>query len=69
MGTTDAWKPLHALFLLSDHTQKVGVADTTTLPPRSIFLISDGHVSEEAPTIAAIKRGLKQSRLFTFGVE
>ncbi len=69
MGTTDVWKPLHSLFLLSDHTQKVGASDTSTLPPRSIFLISDGHMSEESSTIAAIQRGIKQSRLFTLGVE
>ncbi len=60
---------MHSLHLLSDHAPKVGGADTSTLPPRSVFLISDGHVTEEAPTLDAIRRGVKKSRLFTFGVE
>lgn len=69
MGSTDVWRPLHSLYLLSDHTPKVGGVDTSTLPPRSVFLISDGHMTEEAPTLDAIRQGVQYSRVFTFGVE
>ena len=71
LGSTDVWRPLHALQLLSDtsHTHSTSLpGDTTTLPPRSLFLISDGHVTEEGSTLTAIKQGLKHFRLFTFGV-
>ncbi len=69
MGSTDVWRPLHSLHLLSDHAPNVGGTDTSTLPPRSVFLVSDGHVTEETPTLDVIRRGVKKSRLFTFGVE
>ena len=69
MGSTDLWRPLHSLYLLSDYAPKVGGADTSTLPPRSVFLVSDGHMTEEAPTLDVIRRGVKSSRVFTFGVE
>lgn len=68
MGSTDIWKPLHCLQLLSDGDTPVIGTDITTLPPRSIFLVSDGHMTEEGPTLDAIRRGTRHSRLFTFGV-
>ena len=68
MGSTDLWRPLHSLYCLSDYTPKVG-GDTSTLPPRSVFLVSDGHMTEEGPTLDVIRRGVKTSRIFTFGVE
>ncbi|XP_064404134.1 protein mono-ADP-ribosyltransferase PARP4-like isoform X3 [Halichondria panicea] len=70
MGSTDLWRPLRCLQLLSDldSTTTGGVADTTTLPPRSLFLISDGHMTEEGPTLDTIRQGVRSSRLFTFGV-
>ena len=68
MGSTDVWRPLHSLHLLSDSELSVGGVDTTTLPPRSVFLISDGHMTEEGPTLDAVRKGVKKSRLFTFGV-
>ena len=69
MGSTDMWRPLRSLLLLSDGaTSRGGVVDTSTLPPQSIFVISDGHMTEEGPTLSAIKAGLKTARLFTFGV-
>lgn len=69
MGSTDVWRPLHSLHLLSSAPPKVGGADASTLPPRSVFLISDGHMTEEAPTLDTIRRGVKNSRIFTFGME
>ena len=68
MGSTDIWKPLHCLQLLSDEDASMVGTDITTLPPRSIFLVSDGHMTEEGPTLDAIRRGIRHSRLFTFGV-
>ena len=69
MGSTDVWQPLHALQLLSDtgHAPS-SPGDMTTLPPRSVFLVSDGHMTEEGATLTAIRQGLKYCRLFTFGV-
>ena len=66
LGSTDLWKPLHSLQLLS--TSNEGINTNNTLPPRSVFVISDGHMTEEAPTLTAIRDGLKSSRVFTFGV-
>ena len=68
MGSTDIWRPLRSLQLLSDGQGPVVGTDTTTLPPRSIFLISDGHMTEEGPTLDTIRQGIRYSRLFTFGV-
>ena len=64
MGSTDMWRPLRSLQLLSDGEIPVVGADTTTLPPRSIFLISDGHMTEEGPTLDVIRQGVRYSRLF-----
>lgn len=69
LGSTDIWRPLHSLFLLSeDATTQGGITNTSTLPPRSVFIISDGHMTEEAPTLTAITKGAKSTRVFTFGV-
>ena len=74
MGSTDIWRPLHALQLLSgldpahsspDHTLS---SSTSSLPPQSLFLVSDGHVTDEEATLTAIRQGLHHCRLFTFGV-
>ena len=66
LGSTDLWRPLHSLHLLSV-TNSSG-QDTNTLPPRSVFVITDGHMTEEGPTLSAIRNGTKTSRVFTFGV-
>ena len=66
LGSTDLWRPLHSLHLLSI-TNSSG-QDTNTLPPRSVFVITDGHMTEEGPTLSAIRNGTKSSRVFTFGV-
>ena len=68
MGSTDIWRPLHSLQLLSCGSVSERNTNTDTLPPKSVFIVSDGHMTEEAPTISAIKDGLKSSRVFTFGV-
>ena len=68
MGSTDIWRPLHSLQLLSCGSVSERNTNTDTLPPKSVFIVSDGHMTEEAPTISAIKEGLKSSRVFTFGV-
>ncbi|KAL5457332.1 hypothetical protein EMCRGX_G034580 [Ephydatia muelleri] len=69
MGSTDLWRPLHSLQLLLDTPDHPSVgSDTTTLPPRSIFVITDGHMTEEEPTLTAIRQGVKTSRVFTLGV-
>ena len=67
MGNTDLWRPLHSLNILSDSDGGV-MTDTSTLPPRSVFIISDGHITDEAPTLSTIKAGVKTSRIFTFGI-
>lgn len=69
MGSTDLWKPLHSLQLLST-TNNTGGSNliTNTLPPKSVFVVSDGHMTEEPPTLSAIRDGLKSTRVFTFGV-
>ena len=46
----------------------VGVADTSSLPPRNVFVITDGHMTEEGPTLSAIRNSVKSTRVFTFGV-
>ena len=66
LGSTDLWRPLHSLQLLSEVSGDI--FDTSTLPPRSVFIVSDGHMTEEAPTLSAIRDGSKCSRVFTFGV-
>lgn len=69
MGSTDIWRPLHCLHLLSEASTDGGaVTDSSTLPPRSVFVISDGHMTEEGPTLSAIKNGTKTYRVFTFGI-
>ena len=67
MGSTDLWKPLHSLQLLSNATDS-NINSNNTLPPKSLFVVSDGHLTEETPTLTAIRDGLKSSRIFTFGV-
>lgn len=69
MGSTDLWKPLHSLQLLSSVNDGSGsINANNTLPPKSVFVVSDGHMTEEMPTLTAIRDGLKTSRIFTFGV-
>ena len=63
MGSTDVWRPLRSLFLLSS-----GAVDSSTLPPRNVFLVTDGHMTEEQPTLQAIRQAVHTTRLFTFGV-
>ncbi|XP_072047176.1 protein mono-ADP-ribosyltransferase PARP4-like [Amphiura filiformis] len=57
-GSTEAWNPLHAYFLLKQGNTK----------PCNIFLVSDGHVSNETATLMAISQYRETSRIFTFGI-
>ncbi|XP_019851276.1 PREDICTED: uncharacterized protein LOC100633591 isoform X2 [Amphimedon queenslandica] len=70
MGNTDIWRPLHSLYLLSEAASSStgGLTNSSTLPPCSVFVISDGHMTEEAPSLSAIKDGAQNYRVFTFGV-
>lgn len=70
MGNTDIWRPLHSLHLLSESacSDAGGVTNSSTLPPCGIFVISDGHMTEEGPSLSAIKDGAQTYRVFTFGV-
>ncbi|XP_065907786.1 protein mono-ADP-ribosyltransferase PARP4-like [Dysidea avara] len=64
MGSTDVWRPLRSLLLLSSGNG----ADSSTLPPRNLFLVTDGHMTEEQPTLQAIRQAVHTTRVFTFGV-
>ena len=66
MGSTDVWRPLRSLLLLSSGT--TATVDFSTLPPRNVFLVTDGHMTEEQPTLQAIRQAVHTTRLFTFGV-
>ena len=56
MGSTEAWHPLHAYFLLKSETL------------RNVFLISDGHINNEEATLNAVHQNAMYTRLFTCGV-
>ena len=43
MGSTDVWRLLRLLLLLSSGSG----ADSSTLPSRNVFLVTDGHMTEE----------------------
>ncbi|XP_065907662.1 protein mono-ADP-ribosyltransferase PARP4-like isoform X5 [Dysidea avara] len=64
MGSTDVWRPLRSLLLLSSGSG----ADSSTLPPRNVFLVTNGHMTEEQPTLQAIRQAVHTTRVFTFGV-
>ena len=66
MGSTDVWRPLRSLLLLSSGT--TATVDSSTLPPHNVFLVTDGHMTEEQPTLQAIRQAVHTTRLFTFGV-
>lgn len=57
-GGTDVWRVLKKLQLL---------ANCERVHPLNLFLLSDGHISEEVFTMAAIQRSAKAMRWFTFG--
>ncbi|CAH3018315.1 unnamed protein product, partial [Porites evermanni] len=59
-GSTELWRVLQKLSLLP----AVSSADH----PRNLFLISDGHVTEEETTLSLIHKNYRSDRLFTFGV-
>ena len=65
MGSTDVWRPLRSLLLLSSGA---ATAKSSTLPPCNVFLVTDGHVTEEQATLQAIRQVVHSTRLFTFGV-
>ena len=70
-GSTDVWRPLHSLSLLAPSDKgegTVGMADISTLPSRNVFIVTDGHITEEAPTLSAIRNNVRSARVFTFGV-
>ncbi|XP_022100686.1 poly [ADP-ribose] polymerase 4-like isoform X2 [Acanthaster planci] len=56
MGNTDVWHPLRTYFML-----KSGQLC-------NIFIISDGHVSNEDATLEAVRRNCRHTRVFTLGV-
>ncbi|XP_065907785.1 protein mono-ADP-ribosyltransferase PARP4-like isoform X2 [Dysidea avara] len=64
MGSTDVWRPLRSLLLLSSGSG----TDSSTLPPRNVLLVTDGHMTEEQPTLQAIRQAVHTTRVFTFGV-
>lgn len=57
MDNTDVIRLLSSLYLLSPDDGF-----------RNLFLISDGHISNEEVTLAAARLNCRHSRLFTFGV-
>ena len=57
-GGTDLWRVLRKFYLLADYERP---------HPLNIFLFSDGHISEEVLTRAAVRRFSSVMRLFTFG--
>ena len=59
-GSTELWRVLQKLYLVPT----LSTADH----PRNLFLISDGHVTEEVTTLDLIRRHYQSDRLFTFGV-
>jgi poly [ADP-ribose] polymerase len=59
LGSTDFWRPLRSFIL---------TAPCDISSPRNIFVFSDGHISEEAATLEAIRKGSRHTRVFTFGV-
>ena len=59
-GSTELWRVLQKLSLLP----AVSSADH----PRNLFLISDGHVTEEETSLSLIHKNYRSDRLFTFGV-
>ena len=59
-GSTELWRVLQKLYLVPT----LSTADH----PRNLFLISDGHVTEEDTTLDLIRRHYHSDRLFTFGV-
>lgn len=59
-GSTELWRVLQKLYLVP--------ALSTADHPRNLFLISDGHVTEEDTTRDLIRSHYQSDRLFTFGV-
>ena len=59
-GSTELWRALSALYLLD------GTGSHSN--PRNLFVISDGHVTEEANTLALIRGHCQGNRVFTLGV-
>lgn len=57
MGNTEVIRPLSSLFLVCPEDSV-----------QNLFLVSDGHVSNEQTTLDAIRRNSGRSRIFTFGV-
>ncbi|XP_053376593.1 uncharacterized protein LOC123533425 [Mercenaria mercenaria] len=58
LGSTELWEPLHATQILLSaigHSQ-------------SLFLISDGHVTQESSVLKAVKTTSQKIRVFTLGV-
>ena len=57
-GGTDLWRVMKKFQLLADFNRT---------HPLNVLLFSDGHISEEVLTMAAVKKFSKAIRLFTFG--
>ena len=57
-GSTDFWRVLRKYHLL---------AEDPCENPVNLFLLSDGHISEEISSMTAIKKNSNAVRLFTFG--
>ncbi|XP_060575380.1 protein mono-ADP-ribosyltransferase PARP4-like, partial [Ruditapes philippinarum] len=63
LGSTELLEPLHATQILSSAT--VSSADQSCL---NLFLISDGHVTQESSILLAAQKTSQQIRIFSLGV-
>ena len=59
-GNTEAWRPLHVANLLS--ATSAGGATS------NVFLISDGHLSNESATLREVRKAGGNVRVFTLGI-
>lgn len=58
LGSTTLWRPLHSIYLLSRSTASCR---------RSVFVFSDGHVTDEQALFDLAKANRDTTQLFTFG--
>ncbi|KAI6659080.1 Poly polymerase 4 [Oopsacas minuta] len=63
MGSTNLWKLFHAVELLYRDS-----SSGSLIPNRSVFIISDGHVTQEHTVLNKIQNISRHSRVFTLGV-
>jgi len=58
MGATEFWEPLHTAQIMS-------LAGGQAI---NLFLISDGHVTQESLVVMETRKSTEKIRLFTLGV-